>query len=501
MKYQAIESSPQSITSDCVVVGITTDGLSPHAKKLDKASKGALSRAFKYGDISNQIGRAHYLHGLEGIKSPRVMLLGCGKQEQRDELDWVRAITTACKQLRQGGSTNAAFYLDDIKIKGRSLSWALQMAAQVMTRSDHRPGELKSTTENLKRLKTIQFYTGKKTAAARKALTTGQAIGKGMLLACRLGDLPANIATPSYLASVARKLARSYTQLNAHILNEKQMEKLGMRSLLSVAAGSEEPAKLIILNYQGTNPSTPPIALVGKGVTFDTGGISLKPGAAMDEMKYDMCGAASVLGSIQAVAQLKLPINVVGLMPATENMPSGRATKPGDIVTSMSGQTIEILNTDAEGRLILCDALTYAQKKYKPQAIIDIATLTGAVIVALGSHVCGLMGNHEKLSKAIISAGQDTQDIAWELPMDTIYQKQLDSRFADMANIGGRGAGTIVAACFLSRFITNTPWVHLDIAGTAWNSGSNKGASGRPVPLLTQFLINHANNRDRYPPL
>jgi leucyl aminopeptidase len=263
-----------------------------------------------------------------------------------------------------------------------------------------------------------------------------------------------------------------------------------MGSFLSVAAGSDESAKLIVLEHKGGKKADQPVALVGKGVTFDTGGISLKPGASMDEMKYDMCGAASVLGTFSAIAALKLPINVVGVIPATENMPNGSATKPGDIVTSMSGKTIEILNTDAEGRLILCDALTYVQQ-YKPSAVIDIATLTGAVIIALGHHISGLISNNNKLAKEVLAAGDDAQDLAWQLPLDEKFQRQLHSNFADIANIGGRAAGTITAGCFLSRFTEDVEWAHLDIAGTAWVSGTTaKGATGRPVPLLTQFLIN-----------
>ena len=491
MKFQAINTLPHKTTADCIVVGFTPDGLTTSARQLDKFCKGAVRKAINQGDIKGNAGEALYLYGLEGIKSPRVLLLGCGSDDKRGADCWVKMIETVFRHLNHGGSKNAAIFLSEIRVRGRRSSWLLQQAACSMSNAVYRRGELKSTFKKSSNpLTSIKFYTGKDLAAARRALSRGKAVGEGMTLTRRLGDLPANIATPSYLAGQARALGRRFESLNVRVLNEARMEKLGMGSLLSVAAGSAEPARLIVLEYQGGKPSMAPVVLVGKGVTFDTGGISLKPGAAMDEMKYDMCGAGSVLGTIQAAASLKLPINVVGIIPATENMPGGKATRPGDVVTSMSGKTIEILNTDAEGRLILCDALTYA-RKYKPDVIIDVATLTGAVIVALGHHIAAVMGNDDELVNAVIDAGDDALDRVWQLPMDARFQQQIDSPFADMANIGGRGAGSITAACFLSRYTEGVRWAHIDIAGTAWKSGGkNKGASGRPVPLLTQFLIN-----------
>lgn len=320
-----------------------------------------------------------------------------------------------------------------------------------------------------------------------RAAHQGLAIAQGMNLAKDLGNLAPNICTPTYLAKQAKDLAKSH-KIKADVLDEKDMEKLGMGSLLSVAQGSQEPAKLIVLEYYGLEKKDNPYVLVGKGVTFDTGGISLKPAAEMDEMKFDMSGAGSVLGTLHAVAAMKLPINVVGIIPTTENMPSGKATKPGDVVTSMSGQTIEILNTDAEGRLILCDALTYAER-FHPKAVVDIATLTGACVIALGNFTSGLMGNDDDLAEELLAAGEKIGDRAWRLPLWDEYQDLLKSNFADMANIGGRAAGTISAACFLSRFTHKYRWAHLDIAGTAWKSGKDKGSTGRPVPLLCQFLM------------
>lgn len=321
----------------------------------------------------------------------------------------------------------------------------------------------------------------------------GTAIAQGMKVAKDLGNLAPNICTPSYLAKRALDMSKLH-KLKVSVLGQKEMEKLKMGALLAVAKGSHQPAKLIILEYRGGAKTEKPIVLVGKGITFDTGGISLKPAVEMDEMKYDMCGAASVLGTLTAVAEMALPLNVVGIIPTTENMPGGNATKPGDVVTSMSGQTIEILNTDAEGRLILCDALTYAER-YNPEAVIDIATLTGACVIALGHVASGLMSNNDQLADELLQAAELSIDQAWRLPLWDDYQDLLKSNFADMANIGGRSAGTISAACFLARFADKYRWAHLDIAGTAWKSGKEKGSTGRPVPLLTQFLISRATRK------
>jgi leucyl aminopeptidase len=324
-----------------------------------------------------------------------------------------------------------------------------------------------------------------------KACTHGLAIANGSALTKTLADLPGNICTPTYLAEQARLLARGKRKLKVSVLEEKDMQKLGMGALLSVARGSRQPAKLIVLEYKGGKAGAKPIALVGKGLTFDAGGISIKPAEAMDEMKYDMCGGATVLGTVAACVEMDLPINVVGVIPSSENLPDGDANKPGDIVTSMSGQTIEVLNTDAEGRLILCDALTYTER-FDPAAVIDIATLTGACIVALGNQASGLMANDDRLAEELLHAGEASNDRAWRLPLWDEYQEQLKSNFADMANIGGRGAGAVTAACFLARYTESFKWAHLDIAGTAWNSGAKKGATARPVPLLTQFLMKRA---------
>jgi leucyl aminopeptidase len=363
--------------------------------------------------------------------------------------------------------------------------------ASVAGDASYRFDRLKSKKDNKRRqIKLAVGLTKKPAAAVGRALECGAALAGGMSLAKDLGNLPSNICTPSYLAKQAEELAREY-KLKCQVFEEKDMQKLGMGALLAVTKGSREPAKLVVLQYQGASKKDRPVVLVGKGITFDTGGISLKPSAEMDEMKYDMSGAGSVLGTIKAVAEMRLAINVVGIIPTCENMPGGNATKPGDVVTSMSGQTIEILNTDAEGRLILCDALTYAER-FDPAAVVDIATLTGACVIALGHVATGLYANDDQLAEELLSAGKVAWDRAWQMPLWDDYQEQIKSPFADMANIGGRPAGSVTAACFLARYAKKYKWAHLDIAGTAWRSGKDKGSTARPVPLLTAFLMGRA---------
>lgn len=376
------------------------------------------------------------------------------------------------------------FGLTDLFIPTLEVDDFIQITTQAMANNDYQVQKIDLNAPEENTLQSITFEHGEQ-ADIDKAL----AIVNGMALARTLGDLPSNICTPTYLASTAQNLAKTF-DLTCEILEEAEMDKLGMGSLLSVSKGSIEPPKLISLSYNG-NGNTKPIVLVGKGVTFDSGGISLKPGTAMDEMKYDMCGAASVLGTMRAVAEMKLKVNLTIVVPAVENMPAHNASKPGDVIKSMSGQTIEILNTDAEGRLILCDALTYVAK-YNPDVVIDVATLTGAVIIALGKHRSGLMSNEQDLADDIIGASKIALDGVWQLPLDEEYDELLKSNFADMANIGGREASSVTAACFLARYTQKYRWAHLDIAGTAWLSGVKKGATGRPVALLTQFVLDKA---------
>ncbi len=485
--------SPEKLKSGCVVVGVYAGGdLTASARALDKAANGAIAALLARGELDDKVGATLMLHDLPGVAAPRVLLVSLGKADELTDKSYRDAVSAAAKQLAGSVAADAAFVLTEAELPHRDLAWRLAQAAQILKDSTYRCDELKSKRDESKKgVKKIVFIAkAKDTAPLEAALRRGSAIAEGMALAKTLGNLPGNVCTPTYLATTARKLAKDH-KIKVEVLEKGDMEKLGMGSLLSVARGSHEPPKFIVLNYKGGKAKDKPVVLVGKGVTFDTGGISLKPGEGMDEMKYDMCGAASVLGTFKAIAQMELPINVVGLIPTTENMPGGSATKPGDIVTSMSGQTIEVLNTDAEGRLILCDALTYAER-FDPVAVVDVATLTGACIIALGNLTSGLLANDDDLAAELLASGQAAGDKAWQLPLWDEYQDMLKSNFADIPNIGSKGAGTITAACFLARFTKAYKWAHLDIAGTAWRSGADKGATGRPVPLLTQFLIGRA---------
>jgi leucyl aminopeptidase len=465
--------------------------LSAAAKTIERASKGYLSRLLGQGDLEGRLGSTLLLHNVPGIAADRVLLVGLGKAADFGPKEYRDAVRAAVRALGESGATEATLFLAEVKIHGRDRHWALLHAAAVASEATYRFDHLKSKKNDARPLDRIAMgVTGKSTRAEAAAVERGTALGAGQNLAKDLGNLPSNICTPSYLASQALALARSH-KLRCEVLDEKDMRKLGMGALLAVTQGSAEPAKFIVLHYQGAGKKQKPVVLVGKGITFDTGGISLKPSAEMDEMKYDMSGAGSVLGTLRAVAEMGLPANVVGIVPTCENMPSGRAIKPGDIVTSMSGQTIEILNTDAEGRLILCDALTYAER-FEPDAVIDIATLTGACVIALGHVASGLYSNDEALAQELLAAGQEAWDRAWHMPLWEDYQEQIKSPFADMANIGGRPAGSVTAACFLARFAKKYKWAHLDIAGTAWRSGKDKGSTGRPVPMLTTFLMHRA---------
>ena len=492
MEFSIKQSSPEKLRSNCVVVGVYEGGkLSPAAQVLDKAAKHALSDLIARGDMSGKSATTLLLHKLPDIAAERVLLVGLGKASEltnKTSVDILRATFTA---LNSTPAKDATLYVIDEGF-GKDTAWVIRQAVFAAAESAYRSDSLKSKPAKAAMLKSVTFaMLGKPAATLKNALDQATATAHGMELTKTLGDLPGNVCTPTYLATKALGLSKAHRSIKTTVLEEKDMKKLGMGSFLSVTQGSEQPAKLITLEYHGTDKKHKPIVLVGKGITFDSGGISLKPGAEMDEMKYDMCGAASVLGTIQAIAEMGLKLNVVGVIPTCENLPSGRATKPGDIVTSMSGQTIEILNTDAEGRLILCDALTYS-KKFNPDTVIDIATLTGACVIALGHVASGMFSNEDKLAKELLAAGEQAHDRIWQLPLWEDYQPLLDSNFADMQNIGGRAGGTITAACFLARFTKDYRWAHLDIAGTAWKSGKEKGATGRPVPLLTQYLINHA---------
>jgi leucyl aminopeptidase len=483
--------SPESAKTGCVVVGVHAEkALSAPARRLDQASKGALARALR--DLSGKAGSTLLLRALPGVAAERVLLVGLGDKNTGDAA-YRDAVRAAANALRELDCKDAALFLVEQKVGARPLAWNVRHAVLGLREAFYRFDQLKSQKKApAPALASVVLPLSPK-AELQAAVKEAQATADGMALAKTLGNLPPNICTPSYLAEEAKKLAREF-KLEVDVLERKDMEKLGMGSLLAVARGSHQPPKLIVLHYRGAAKSRKPLAFVGKGITFDTGGISLKPGAEMDEMKFDMSGAGSVLGAIRALAGMRAPVNVVGVIPATENMPGGQATRPGDIATSMSGQTVEILNTDAEGRLILCDALTYAER-FAPEKVIDVATLTGACVIALGHVATGLFANDQKLADEVRAAGDDAWDRVWQLPLWDDYQEQLRSNFADFANIGGRPGGSITAACFLARFTRKMRWAHLDIAGTAWKGGREKGSTGRPVPLLVRFALRHAGRK------
>ena len=464
------------------------------AQAVDQATDGAISAVLKRGDLAGKAGQTLLLHSLPGLKAERVLLVGSGKDALGDRA-WRKLAASVAGVLKNLGGGDAVLALDDIAITGRDGHYGkYRLLAETLLDNDYVFDRFKSQKAEPRALKKITLLAGKAgVAEVERAVKHATAIASGMAFTRDLGNLPPNLCHPTFLAEQAKELGKAHKGLKVEVLDEKKIKDLGMGAFYAVGQGSDQPPRLIVMQYQGGKKAEKPYVLVGKGITFDTGGISLKPGAGMDEMKYDMCGAASVFGTLRAVLELQLPINLVCVLACAENMPSGGAARPGDIVTTMSGQTVEILNTDAEGRLVLCDALTYAER-FKPQAVIDIATLTGACIVALGSHTTGLLGNNDELLGQLLDAGKRADDRAWQLPLFDEYQEQLDSPFADIANIGGPKAGTITAACFLSRFTKAYNWAHMDIAGTAWISGGkDKGATGRPVPMLTQYLLDRAN--------
>lgn len=492
MEYTVKSGSPEKQRIGCVVAAVyASRKLSPTAKILDKVSNGLIANLIRRGELEGDIGNTLLLHNVENTLCDRILLIGCGKEKDINTTTYRKINSIMALTLKDSGATEIASYLTETPVKRRDITWKIRQSIEAIDESLYNFDQLKTDQKPPRRplRKFVFSVSGRgQLMAGEIAVRHGMAISTGVKLAKDLANLPGNICTPTYLAKQAVTLEAQYPNIKTTVLDEEEMETLGMGALLSVSRGSQQPGKLLVIEYLAKDNKQHPIVLVGKGVTFDSGGISLKPGAAMDEMKFDMCGAASVLGAISSCAELQLPMNIVGIIPTVENMPDGTAIKPGDIVTSMSGKTIEILNTDAEGRLILCDALTYAEK-YKPDVVIDIATLTGACVVALGAHPAGLLGNHNPLINDLLNAGQTSGDRCWELPLWDDYQDQLKSNFADVANIGGKGAGTITAACFLSRFTKKFHWAHLDIAGVAWKSGKDKGATGRPVSLLIQYIL------------
>jgi len=503
MEFHIKSGNPEKQRTACVVVGIYEPRrLSAVAKRIDDISKGHISSILRKGDMEGKAGQTLLLHNVPNTLADRILLVGCGRERELDDNQYRKIITKAIRTLHETGSMEVVCYLTELNVRGRSTAWRIRQAVETAQSALYVFDQLKTKKESTRRpLRQIVFSVAsrRELPRAEQVRREAQKIAEGVKLAKDLANLPGNICTPSYLAEQAKSMCTLHENFSCKVLLENHLDRQGLNALLAVSKGSKVPPRFIVLEYKAAaKKSAAPIVLVGKGVTFDSGGISLKPSKDMDEMKYDMSGAAAVLGTMSAAAELQLPLNLVGIIPAVENLPSGKATKPGDIVTSLSGQSIEILNTDAEGRLILCDALTYAER-YNPDVVIDIATLTGACVVALGKHAHGLLSNHKPLTNELLNAGKFSGDRAWELPLWDDYQDQLESRFADIANIGGRDAGAITAACFLSRFTKKYHWAHLDIAGTAWLSDKKeKGATGRPVPLLMQYLIDRSSGNDIY---
>ncbi len=493
MKFK-IESGDLGKTAhSCLVVGVFENNeLTPSAQKLDKISNHYLKKLLKTGEMEGTIGQALLLRDVPHTRLDRILLVGCGKQKALTARDYRTIVGKSIKELNAFKMKSALLCLTELEVDGHDLPWKTKQLVEVAFDTLYQFDEFKTQKKNTLSLQQISVYLPDKKSLkpCEIAIKQGVAIAEGVTFTKNLANQPSNIATPTYLADQAKKLAKEYRSLSVKVLDESEMQKLGMGAFLAVAKGSDQEAKLVCLEYKGASKNKAPIAFIGKGITFDTGGISLKPADGMVGMKYDMCGAATVLGTLKTAAELKLPVNLVGILATAENMPSGHASKPEDIVTTLSGQTVEILNTDAEGRLVLSDALTYVER-YKPETVIDIATLTGAVVIALGHHATGLLSNHQPLANELLAAGIESHDRAWQLPLWEEYQEQLKSPFADMANVGGRAGGTITAACFLSRFAKKFHWAHLDVAGTAaMMMGGDRYATGRPVPMLIQFLLN-----------
>ena len=475
----------------CIVAGVYEGGkLSRSAAQLDAASGHALAGIVGSGDLQGELGTTLLLHNIAGVAAERVLLVGLGPEGEFFETSYLMALRSAMKTLRSTGAIEATLCLSELPVNGRDEPWKIEQAVLAVMESLYRCDALKSKPrEDRRALAKVAFHTAADTSTS-EAIGRGTAIAEGIALARDLGNLPGNICTPAYLADRARDLGKRHG-FKVEILDRGDLETIGMGAFLAIARGSGQPPKLIVMEYAGGARDAPPVVLVGKGITFDAGGISIKPAPEMDEMKFDMCGAASVFGALHAAALMKLPVNVVGIVPATENMPGGNAIKPGDIVRTLSGQTVEILDTDSEGRVVLSDALTYAGR-YKPAVVVDIATLTGAIVSALGHLATGVFSTSEALAREIVQAGEVAWDRAWPMPLWREYQEALKSNFADIPNVGSHAADSITAACFLSRFTRDYPWVHLDIAGTASKSGEDKGATGRPVALLAHFLAARA---------
>jgi len=492
MEFNIKSGSAEKQRTACLVIGVYEPRkLTPVGESLDKIAEGYISNLLRRGDMDGKLGQMLLLQNLPNTLSDRVLLVGCGKERELTEKKYHDIIIKVINKLNETGSMEAHSFLTELNLKNRDSYWKIRFAIEATKEALYTFDQFKSEKNEARRpLRRFVFN-----VSSRRELPIGEssikdalAITQGIEEAKTLANMPGNICNPPFLAERALQFDHQYPSISTTIIDETELEEMGAGAFVAVSKGSDVSGKLISMQYHGDDKNSKPIVLVGKGVTFDTGGISLKPGAQMDEMKFDMGGSASVFGTLKAVAELALPINLICIVAAAENMPDGKASRPGDIVTSLSGKTIEILNTDAEGRLVLCDALTYSER-FDPELVIDIATLTGAIIIGLGHHASGLMSNHNPLAHELLNAGEKANDRAWRMPLWDEYHDDLKSNFADFSNLGGRAAGSITAACFLSKFMKKYQWAHLDIAGTAWQSGKNKGATGRPVALLTQFIL------------
>ena len=496
MKYGTRTGNPAKARTQCAIVGVYENGqLSPSARVLDKASKGYLRKILKRDDISGKTNQTLLLHDVPNVGATRVLLVGLGNEKTMDSAKYADIARTVIGKIKAISSRTNLCCLLEVDVPGRSIDWKTQRIVESFEAGLYSFTKMKGKPPvNTDSIESVDLLLDDKSKleTVQSAIAVGSALTAGISSAKTLGNLPGNICTPTYLADQAKQLAKDYSSITTKVIEEKEIETLGMGAFMSVTRGSVQPGKLIVITHKGGKAKEAPHVLVGKGITFDTGGISLKPGAAMHEMIWDMCGAASVFGTMVAIAEQGLAMNVVGVIAAAENMPSGDASRPGDIVKTMSGQTVEILNTDAEGRLVLCDALTYIDQ-FNPKTVIDVATLTGACIIALGSHASAMYANDDGVAADLTKAGEDALDRVWRMPLWEDYQAQINSAFADMANIGGREAGSITAACFLARFTKKYRWAHLDVAGSAFKgSGPSKGSTGRPVSLLFEYLNNLA---------
>ncbi len=496
MEFNAIIDAKARSAAGCAVLGIYEEGdLGVAARHVDAQMGGLLAKLHSGGDFSGKLADTLLLPAPSGALAARVLLIGLGPRSAFGRKQYRKSLQASAQALAKTGVKDAVVYLSLEQVADLDVHYRARAVAEIFRAQFYKvPDRKTSAKPKAPRLSSIgvAVENARASKAAAKGLLVGNAIGSGMTLARDLANLPANICTPTYMGTRAQALAKEWPSIKTKVLEEPAIRALKMGAFLAVAQGSEQPPRLIVCEYRGGKKDAAPICLIGKGITFDSGGISLKDPLAMDEMKFDMSGAAAVLGALRAIAELELPINVVVVVPTCENLPSGKAVKPSDIVATMSGQTVEILNTDAEGRLILCDAITYS-RRFNPAAVVDVATLTGACVIALGNHYSGLMSNNEALADSLESAGIRADDRAWRMPVGEEYAEQLKSNFADIANIGGREGGACTAASYLWKFAKDLRWAHLDVAGTAWLGGSQKGGTGRPVPLLVDFLIHRAH--------